>query len=448
MGIALLCAYGLLILWAAVRGGEDGSAAAFFVNNRASGALEVASSIIAACIGASATIGMIGLAFAVGSPAFWWLGAGTAGLVPLSLLLARKVRESGAYTMPQLAERFLGSLARPMLSIVIVVAWMAILAAQFTAVAEVIRMLVGLPQILCLGVGFLFIVLHSLGGQAAIMRLDRLQTVILVGSLLVILGWLTVHNPTWPALMQVQAVNADFPPEKLVYFLVVVGANYLVCPMLFGRILSARDGKSARLGGLLAAGGIALCAVLIVAVGLACRGLVPADTARDAVLTRVLSDVMPVWMLLPAALALLSAIVSSADACLVTAATVLSHDLLKKEEPAVGRACVLILGLAGMGLSLWGKSIIDLLLMAYDGYACGVVGPVFIGLMLEGRRRLDSRFACAAVAIGGILGLIAALSARTEFSYAGMAAAVLITLGGTLGREGGPEAAKPEEQGV
>ena len=448
MGIALLCAYGLLIVWAAIRGGEDNSAAAFFVNNRASGALEVASSIIASCIGASATIGMIGLAFTVGSPAFWWLGAGVAGLAPLSLLLARKVRESGAYTMPQLAERFLGASARPLLSIVIVLAWTAILAAQFTAVAEVIRMLVGLPRILCLCLGFLFIVLHSLGGQAAIMRLDRLQTVILAASLLVILGWLTAHNPTWPALTRIQAVNADFPPEKLVYFLVVVGANYLVCPMLFGRLLSARDGKSARRGGLLAAGGIALCAVLIVSVGLACRGLVPADTARDAVLTRVLSDVLPFWMLMPVSLALLSAIVSSADSCLVTAATVLSHDLLKRGDPAAGRICVLVLGLAGMGLSLWGKSIIDLLLMAYDVYACGVVGPVFIGLMLEGRRRLDSRFACAAVAIGGILGLIAALSARTEFSYAGMAAAVLITLGGTLGREGGPEAAKPEEQGV
>ena len=86
--------------------------------------------------------------------------------------------------------------------------------------------------------------------------------------------------------------------------------------------------------------------------------------------------------------------------------------------------------------------------MAYDVYACGVVGPVFIGLVLEGRRRLEPRFACAAVAIGGTLGLIAALSARTEFSYAGMASAVLITLAGTLVRQDAPEAAKPEEQGV
>ena len=437
MGIALLCVYSLLIAWAASRAGrQDGSAAAFFVNNRSSGALEVASSIIASCIGASATIGMIGMAFAVGTPAFWWLGAGAVGLVPLSLLLARKVRESGAYTMPQLAERFFGSAARLLLSIVIIVAWMAILAAQFTALAEVIRMLTGWPRILCLALGFLFICLHSLGGQAAIMRLDRLQTAILFASLLVMLSWLSVHNPSWPDRMLVQAVNSEFPPEKLLYFLVVVGANYLVCPMLFGRLFSARDGKSARLGGILAAGGIAVCALLIVALGLACRGLIPADTARDAVLTRILSDVLPFWMLAPVALALLSAIVSSADSCLVTAATVFSHDLLKRSDPAACRACVLVLGLAGMGLSLWGKSIIAFLLMAYDIYACGVVGPVFIGLVLEGRRRVDSRFACAAVAIGGALGLAAALIDLAALSYAGISAAVLITLAGALGRSG------------
>ncbi len=435
MGIALLCAYGLLITWAASKSLKGGTTAAFFVNNRSGGALEVASSIIASCVGASATIGMIGMAFAVGIPAFWWLGAGAVGLTLLSLLLARKVRESGAYTLPQLAERFLGPSTRPLLSVVIVITWMAILAAQFTALTEVIRMLAGLPQFLCLGIGFLFVTLHSLGGQAAIMRLDRLQTLIIAASLLILLVWLSAHNPSWLALTRVEAVNAEFPPEKLMYFLVVIGANYLVCPMLFGRLLSARDGKSARMGGLLGAGGIAAFAALIVAVGLACKGLIPADTPRDAVLTRVLSDVMPAWMHLPVALALISAIVSSADSCLVTAATVLSHDLFKRDDPAAGRACVMFLGVAGVGLTLWGKSIIDFLLMAYDVFACGVVVPVFIGLLLDKRRRIDPRFASSAVIAGGALGLAAALSGQAWCSYTGMAVAALISLAGAAKRQ-------------
>ena len=438
MGIALLCGYGLLILWATRVTGRDGSAAAFFVNNRASGALEVGFAIIAACIGASATIGMIGLAFAVGTPAFWWLGAGLTGLVPLSLLLARKVRESGAYTMPQMTESFLGASARPLISCIIVTAWMAILAAQYTALAGVVQTLTGFSQLPSLGIGFLFIALHTLGGQAAIMPLNRYQTLILVSSLAILLAWLSANNPSWPVQTRLEAVNADFPPERLFYYCVVIGANYLVCPMLFGRLFSARDGQSARNGGLLAAGGIAVCAVLIVAVGLACRGLIPADTPRDAVLTTILSTVLPAWMHLPVALVLLSAIVSSADACLVTAATVLSHDILKKKEPSVGRRCVLILGLAGLGLSLWGKTIIDFLLMAYDVYACGVVAPVFIGLMLTKRRRVDPRFACVAILAGGAFGLASAVSGQNGYAYAGICVAGAVTLLGTFA---GPRAA-------
>lgn len=429
MGIVLLCGYALLIARIVCKGGTG--IASFFVNNRSGSALEVAFSIIVSCIGASAAIGMTGMAFQLGTPAFWWLGMGAAGLTLLALLLARNVRQSGAYTMPQLVERYLGASSRPLISLLIVVAWMAILAAQFSAVAGVIGGLTGFSPVLCLGIGFMLIALHSLGGQEAIMRLDRVQAVLLISALLLLLGWLCAHNPNWTETVRFEAVNIDFPPERLLYFLLVVGANYLVCPMLFGRLLSAESAGSARRGALLAAGGIAGCAALIVAVGLACRGLIPADTPQDAVLNTVLAEVLPAWMHLPVSLALLSAIVSSADSCLITAATVLSHDLLHKKDPAVGKACVLGLGLTGLAISFWGKGILGFLLMAYDIYACGVVAPVFIGMLL-GKNRIAPYCACAAISIGGALGLASALTEQSGYAYAGLAAASLISLMGAF----------------
>lgn len=427
----LLClgAYALLIAYAATVGRRR-SSAAFFVNNRKSGAWGVGFSIIVSCVGASATIGMIGMAFAVGTPAFWWLGMGAAGLAVLAFLLARAVRRSGAYTMPHMVESLLGKPARPLIAVVIVIAWSAILAAQFSALIRVLEPLTGFAPLVCLGVSFALIVGHTMGGQAAIMRADRVQALIIVLALIVMLGWLTGHNPEWPAQVRFEAVNEGFPPEKLVYFLLIVGANYLVCPMLFGRMLSAKDEQSARLGGLIAAGGILLCAGLIVAVGLACKGLIPPDTVQDAVLTAVLAEVMPPWMHIVVSLALISAIVSSADSCLVTAATVLSFDLMGKRSPASGRVCVVVLGVAGAALSLWGKGILGFLLMAYDVYACGVVVPVFVGLVLLGRRKVDTRWACAAVVAGGALGAVAAFSGQSVYSYGGMALSALLAVGG------------------
>lgn len=460
MEFALLVLYGLILLRAAFASGRhtpDG----FFVNNRESGPWSVGFSILVSCVGASATIGMVGMAFTAGTPAFWWLGVGAAGLALLSLALARAVRASGAYTLPHMAEILLGPSVRPAISAVIVVAWSAILAAQFSALCRVLEPLTGLASPACLLPGILLVCGHTLGGQSAIMRLDRIQALILLLALAATLIWLTRSNPAWPGSVELQAVNTEFPPEKLLHFLVIVGANYVICPMVFGRLFSARDERSARLGGLVGACGVAVCAALVVAVGLACKGLVPAGTPPDEVLTSALGAIMPHWMRLVVSFALISAIVSSADSCLITAATVLSFDLLgragksRQKEHAAGearpsrlipdsapacgpsllplwrgRACVLLLGLAGAALSLCAKDILGFLLMAYDVFAGGVVAPVFVGLLLYGKRRIDQRWSGAAVITGGLLGLAAAGTGVPFWSYAGMAVSGALTLGG------------------
>ena len=447
MGIVLLALYAGVIFavaWRAVRPGRTAPdcAGAFFVNNRGSSALGVGLSIIVSCVGASATVGMAGLAFKVGTPAFWWLGAGCVGLTLLSLFLAEKVRASGAYTMPELVERYLGAPARPLVSAVILPAWMAILAAQFVALTKILGSLTGLDPQLCLGLGFFLIVLHTLGGQAAIMRVDRVQAPVMFLALALLLGWLAWENASlgpdngaaWLSAVPLEAVNEGFPLSSLVYFVFIVGGNYLVCPMLFGRFLSARDAAGARRGGFIAVAGLAICAVLIVGIGLASRSFLPPDTPGDQVLPLILSGQAPFWLNLLVSLALVSVIVSSADSCLVTAATVLTHDLLRRRDVALSRRCVVLLGLAGLALSFWGKGILDYLLMAYDVYVCGVVVPVFIGMILGRRFKVRPSFACASVLLGGSLGLASALSRVTELSYAGMIAAALCLAAGMVRR--------------
>lgn len=354
--MAILVLYGLSIVRASVSSSRKVTESAFFVNDRASSAWGIGLSIVVSCVGASATIGMVGLAFNVGTPAFWWLGGGAAGLALLSLVLAKKVRADRAYTMPQLVERFLGAPARPLVSVLIVVAWTAILAAQFVAIAKVLWALTGFPPLLCSCIGFALIAGHTFGGLAAVMRTDKLQAGIMIGALLVLLGWLTGHNPEWIGAVSIEAVNSDFPIERFLYFLIVVGANYLVCPTLFNRFLSAKNTTTAKNGGLFAVGGLLLCAVLIVAVGLACRGLLPAGTKPDDILTTALVQVLPPWLNYVISIALVSTIVSSADSCLITVSTILSHDLLKTTKMRTLRLCVLGFGCLGLGISLWDRA--------------------------------------------------------------------------------------------
>lgn len=443
MGIISLGLYAALILFLSLRWhGKSSESSFFFINNRSSGALSVGLAIIVACVGASATIGMIGMAFSLGTPAFWWLGMGAAGLLILGVFLARTVRQTRAVTLPQIVESVLGKPVRPIVSIVIVVAWLAILAAQFVATQRIVTSLTGLSFAVCLSVSLLLIIGHTFyGGQATIMRIGTIQTIIIFGGLLTLLGWLTWHNPTWFSSVRLEPVNAQFPPGKLLYYGLIIGGSYLVCPMLFGRLLSARSSNAARWGAIIGAGGLVCTAVLMVSIGLACKGILPAGTPADAVLTTALSTVLPNWLNILISLGLLSAVVSSADACLITASSVLSRDLLQQRSTAACRVSIVLLGCAGAALSCLNKGIIDFLLMSYDVYVCGVVVPVLIGLLLSGKCKVNSRFASVAVLAGGLLGALSSFSGIIAWSYAGLAASFVITVLGCLDLRVG--AAKP-----
>lgn len=430
MGIALLILYAIAIMKVAATARSADTKATFFLNGRTSTALGIGLSIVVSCVGASATMGMIGLAYTVGTPAFWWLGGGAVGLTLLSLLIAEKVREAGVYTMPQLVEHFLGRPARPLVAILIILAWTAILAAQFVAIAKVVWALTDFPALVCSFIGFILIVGHAFGGLASIMRTDKLQTTLMIGALIIFLAWLTNHNPHWITATPMEAYNNDFPPSRLLYFILIVGANYLVCPTLFNRFLSAENSKSARLGGMVAVTGLLVCAFLIVSIGLACKGLLPVGTSPDDILTTALVNILPNWLNWLISIALISTIVSSADSCLITASTVLTNDILKITHLRITRLCVFGFGCVGLVISLWGKSILEFLFMAYDMYACGVVMPVFFGILLSKRYTIDSRFACLAILLGGACGIAASFTQLSALSYAGMTLSSFFVLAG------------------
>lgn len=429
----LIVLYALLLLalaWLETRVSEAAREDAFYVNGRSSGTGAVALSIIASCVGGSATLGMAGLAWQAGTPAFWWLGSGAAGLIVLTLFLARKVRASGVRTMPELLVTCLGAPSRRVASLIIVIAWMAILAAQYSALAAVIVSLAEVPLAVALWSGAGLVIAYSIvGGQAAVIKSDVVQFLLLGGGLLLVLGYLLAVNPEPVLHAPIEAVNASFGSGRLIYYMLILGGSYVVCPMLFGRLLSARDTRTARNGGLWAVVGLVGMAVLVVAIGLACRGLVPVGTAPEQVLTTAIG-MFPTWVRLAALLALFSAVISSADSCLLTAATVCGNDLLPGPSGGASvhrvRLATLGLGLGGLLLASTGKGILGFLLMANDMYVCGVVAPVFVGMVCA--RKNTPLPACVpfwmvlAMVAGGTLGLSAAVTDVAAFSYAGIVA--------------------------
>ena len=426
----IFCLYAAFLLGLGVLDARRSRGAlAFFVNGRSSGTVHTGFSIMASCIGGSATIGMAGLAWQVGTPAFWWLGSGACGLVLLTLFLARKVRDSEAYTMPEMVSAWLGPRARSLVSFIIIPAWLAILAAQFTAMGKLTVALTGFSPEAALMVGAAVIVGYScLGGQSSVIRSDLPQCLLLLAGMLVAALWLRGHNPEPLAALPLEVVNDGFGPDRLSYFMLILGGSYVVCPMLFGRVLSAQNATSAMRGCWLAVFGLLASAALIVALGVLCRGFVPEGTGTDDVLSSAMA-LLPPWAGMLLLVSLLSAVLSSADSCIITASTVLCNDVLGRRNVGLCRLVTLAFGVCGLLLATRGHGILELLLMANDIYVCGVVVPVFFAMLMR-RGAVHHGFALAAIAVGGAGGLASAVSGMPAFGYAGMALAALAVLCG------------------
>ncbi len=423
---------------------------AFFVNNRQSSTLAVAFSIVASCVGGSATLGMAGLAWQVGTPAFWWLGSGALGLCILTFFLATKARQSNAYTLPEMIDTYLGAPSRPLASIIIILAWIAITSAQFSAMGAIIvpfipEVIDALPTplatsllhidhaTLALLLGASIVIIYAcIGGQAAIIKSDMVQYILLMLAIFVciFLLFMQIHegglqNPLH--MVEIEFVNEAFPLSKFSYFMLILGGSYVVCPMLFGRLYSAKNGQTAKRGAALAVVWLLFTAICIVLLGLISRAFISPElttTAPEKVLTTVLFQHLPPWASILAFLGIFSAIISSADSSLITAATIASNDVLRKKSLAACRICTLGIGLSSILLALSGKGILHLLLMANDIYVCGVVAPVFVGMFLHNRCAIRPNIMAAAMAVGGGFGFSAALSGNHMYSYLGICAAL------------------------
>ncbi len=431
-GLALL---GLSAFFA--MGQRKKAADTFFVNDRTSSSLAVGFSILASCVGGSATLGMTGLAWQVGTPALWWLCSGALGLCILALFLARRVRQSGARTLPQMVHTFVGGKSAARLSsVIILMAWLAITAAQFSALATLLHPFIGtsfpsFPHMGTLALGAVFIIFHAMGGgQRAVIKSDAfhyLFLMVIMGiSLCFLLGDDSLSLPM--SSLPLELVNDDFPLSKVSYFLLIMGGSYVVCPMLFGRLLSARSEETARRGALLGAAGLVLSAIVLVSIGVLSRGIVPEGTPPQGLLPTVFTTIMPPWLGIMGILALMSAVISSADSSLITAATIACNDVLQRTDVRTCRLCTLVLGLGSLALAVPGMGILELLLMANDIFVCGVVLPVCVAMLCYKRYTVSSTCITLAMLSGGLCGLFAAFMDSATLSYVGLALALALSL--------------------
>jgi len=395
----------------------------FFVAGRKGSSLLITGSLLATIIGGSATVGMAGLGFTQGLTGAWWLLVGSIGLVVLGLFFAEKVRRFGLYTLPELVGKQYDKRMALAASVLIVIAWIGIIAAQIVASGKILSVLgIGSPLLWMVLFTVVFVTYTLLGGQYAVIRTDSLQAVIIFAGVFGGLALVLSHLGGWDGL------KSSLPPEQfafplssqfggyeLITLLLLVGLTYVVGPDMYSRLFCAKDAKTARVSVFWAALLIIPLAFGITLMGMGAAALFPQIPSEQA-FPMVIKEVLPPFLGGIVLAALLCAVMSSADTCLLSASTILMVDIVQRFKPSLDQRKILslsrwgivILGLSSLMLALILKGVISALLFAYTIYTCGLILPVIAGFY-KNRLRVTPVGALAAIIGGGLAALISKL---------------------------------------
>lgn len=268
-------------------------------------------------------------------------------------------------------------------------------AAQVRAFGNVMSHASGLPLEWTITAAAAFIVLYTtVGGLLADAWTDLVQGIAIVVGLIVLAGVLLMSG-------DIQAAWREVPVERLALFgdgsvpwyelleaWVVPVVGSVLAVELISRVLACRSADTARHASFVG-GGLYLSVGLIPAVlGLCGPYLAPGLEDAEQLVPELASLHLGTWLYVPFAGALISAILSTVDSCLLAGSSLVTHNVVLPLRPALSeraklrlsRIGVLSLGLLAYVLALRSESIKDLVEFASAFGSAGVFVVACFGL--------------------------------------------------------------------
>lgn len=393
----------------------------YYVSGRSRSSFTVAGSIVATAIGGSATIGLSGIAYSSGLPAVWWLLSGSIALCILGIFWAGKVREYEVYTLPEILEKqYDNPSVKLVSSLVIVIAWTGIIAAQMIAAGKIMDIILpGHYRLLIILCASLFIIYTVMGGQTSVINTDLFQSfLIFTGIITAVISAYLKHGILSASLLPPGHLSFPFNrklgPVEILMFFMFVGSSFLAGPDMYSRILSSKDKKTAQKSVFMAAFVIAVLATMIVSIGLYAKMVAPVIEPESSFQFLIINTI-PSGFQGVVFTALLAAFLSTAATCLLTSGIILTNDIL---NPVVFRnklndrmkifttkAMIIICGITSLIIALYVTEIIKSLLLALTVYTAGIILPVVLGFYRK-RLRLNHYGAMSGIIAGGSAALI------------------------------------------
>lgn len=395
----------------------------YYVGGRKLNSFHIGLSVVATDVGGGFSIGLGGLGFTMGLSGSWLLFTGLIGAWLSGVLLIPKVsglaRKKGFLSFPQFLAHIFDKRVALLAGVISAIGYLGFTSSQILAGAKLASSTFSsltLNNALLL-MGTIAVAYTVLGGLKAVIYTDTIQWIILMTGLIFIglpfayikIGGLeSVRETVKPEFLRLDAVSW----QQITNWMFTIIPIWFIGMTLYQRIYAAKDMKTAQRGWFIA--GLfeyPLMAFIGVILGMFSRvalhqGLLPGYSAAnidaEMGLPVLLRNILPVGFLGIVISAYFSAIMSTADSCLMAASGNILTDVFKKHNARnslrYSQVLTMVIGVIALLLALKMTSVLELMLHSYSFMVSGMIIPVLVALFAK---RPDAKAALISMFAGG-----------------------------------------------
>jgi len=398
----------------------------YYVGGRNMGATHIGLSVVATDVGGGFSIGLGGLGFTMGISGSWMLFTGLLGAWLAAVFLIPRVKSNPAfakfYTFPQIFRYLFNRDVGIVAGIICFVGYLGFTSSQLLAGA---KLAAGTFKDLDLNMallvmGIIAVVYTVLGGLKAVIYTDTIQWIILIlGFIFIGLpisffhvgGWHEIQNTLPPKFFTL----SNLTWQDLANWGITILPIWFVGMTLYQRIFASKDVKTAQRAWYIA--GLfewPIMAFMGVSLGVLARVAFEQDIIAEATanldpemgLPILLRNVLPAGIMGLMMSAYFSAVLSTADSCLMAASGNLTTDLFgrwfdkqpEKKSMRYSQLFTLIIGAVALIIAMQMTNVLELMLYSYAFMVSGLLVPILAGLFWN---RTNPKAALASMIIGG-----------------------------------------------
>ncbi|PWD98099.1 sodium:solute symporter family protein [Marinilabilia rubra] len=373
----------------------------YYVGGRKMTRWHLGLSVVATDVGGGFSIGLGGLGFAMGLSGSWILFTGLIGAWLTAVVLIPRVYKIAFtekfQTFPEMLSHHYGKKVAFWAGIISAVGYLGFTSSQILAGAKLTSGTIDGLSVnnAALIMGIIAIVYTALGGIKAVIYTDTVQWAILLSGLTFVGVPFALHSVGGLDVLRA-SVDKEMLQLTNIQGSVVVNWAFSIIPIwfigmtLYQRIYAASSKKEAQKAWFLA--GLfeyPVMAFLGVFLGLMAKvsidqGVIPAADAagidNETAMPMMLKFILPTGALGIILAAYFSAILSTADSCLMASSGNFVRDIFKvkntKSSLKVSQIMTFILGGIALVLALFMPSVLDLMLLSYSFMVSGLLAPV------------------------------------------------------------------------